>query len=221
MKRIAVAMFVSLLLLAGCGSGRSKSNGVAAKTADQIVADAQTAAAGATSVHVAGAQGSARVIILSLVAGKGGKGRITANGLTFDMVRIGPTAYFKGDSAFWRQFGGQAMAQLMGDRWLKAPATSGQLSSFAPLTDITKLFNSILSSHGTLKKGVESTRNGVKVIAVDDTTQGGTLYVATTGGAYPIAIEQAGKGTISFDRWNETVELEAPTHSVDISKLKG
>jgi hypothetical protein len=114
-------MFVCLLLLAGCGSSGSKSNGVAAKTADQIVADAQASAAGATSVHVSGAQGSALVINLSLVAGKGGKGRITANGLTFDMVRIGPTAYFKGDSAFWRQFGGQAMAQLMGDRWLKAP----------------------------------------------------------------------------------------------------
>jgi hypothetical protein len=59
------------------------------------------------------------------------------------------------------------------------------------------------------------------VIAVVDTTQGGTLYVATTGAAYPIAIEQAGKGTIGFDHWNETVELKAPAGAVDISTLKG
>ena len=72
---------------------------------------------------------------MHLVAGEGGEGHLVVNGLSFDIVRIGDTAYFKGDDDFWRQFGGEAAVQLLHDRWLEAPATSGDLASFTPLTD--------------------------------------------------------------------------------------
>ena len=115
------------VLLAGCGGGE-KRNGEAGKTAAQIVADATAAAAHASYAHVAGGQGSTLVVDLSLASGRGGKGRITANGLTFDIVRIGTTAYFKGDSRFWRNFGGAGTASLLRGRWIKAPADTGELS---------------------------------------------------------------------------------------------
>ena len=155
------APLAAVALLAGCGgSGGAKSNGEAAKTADQIVADAKAAALGASAVHVYGSAGSGLAVNLHLVAGKGGQGRMTSNGLAFDIIRIDRFAYFKGDAAFWRQFGGAAAATLFKGRWLRAPAESGRLASLTPLTDISKLFTAILSSHGELAVGEETTIGG-------------------------------------------------------------
>jgi hypothetical protein len=214
------APIAAVALLAGCGgSSGAKSNGEAAKTADQIVADAQAAALGATAVHVFGSAGTSLVVNLHLVAGKGGEGRMTANGLTFDIIRIGAFAYFKGDATFWRQFGGAA-ATLFNGRWLKAPAATGRLASLTPLTDIGKLFTGILGSHGTLAVGKETTIAGHPAIGIVDASKGGTLYVATTGKPYPVALRKSGSGAITFDEWDKPVKLTAPSNAVDISQLK-
>src|SRR6185437_3333993 len=133
--------------------------------------DAKAATDTAMSVHVAGARttgGTPLKVDLLLVAGKGGRGTITANGVTFQLVRIGQNAFFKGDATFWRQFGGSGLAQLLKGRWLKAPADRGQLSAFTPLTDVGKFFDAVLGSHGTLEKGDETTIDGQKAIAVKD-----------------------------------------------------
>ena len=57
-----------------------------------------------------------------------------------------------------------------------------------------KLLSSIGNEHGALAKGSTSTIEGTKVIAVNDTEKGGTLYVATTGRPYPIQLSKAGSG---------------------------
>jgi hypothetical protein len=215
------APLVAVALLAGCGgSGGTKSNGEAAKTAGQIVADAQAAVADATTVHVSGSADTNLAVNLHLVAGKGGQGRITSNGLTFDIIRVGDSAYFKGGGAFWRQFGGAAAATLFKGRWLKAPASSGRLASLGPLTDIDQLFTAIFSSHGKFKVGKETTINGKPVVAVVDTEEGGTLFVSTTGKPYPLGLRKTGSGSIVFDEWDTPVKLAAPNGAVDLSQLK-
>jgi hypothetical protein len=215
------ATLAVVALLAGCGgSSGTKSNGEASKTADQIVADARAAALAASSVHVSGSAGTTLVIDLHLVAGKGGEGRMTTNGLTFDIIRIDDSAYFRGGASFWRQFGGNAAATLFKGKWLKAPAASGRLASLTPLTDISKLFTAMLASHGTLTVGKETTIDGQPAIGLVDSSQGGTLYIATTGKPYPLAVRKAGSGSINFDEWDKPVTLKAPSNSVDFSQLK-
>jgi hypothetical protein len=219
--RRCLLLLLFAILLAGCGG--SKGNGEADKSADQIIADAKAATHTATSVHVAGARTTGDTplkVDLVLVAGKGGKGTITVNGLTFQLVRIGADAYFKGDATFWQQFGGSGLAQLLNGRWLKAPANTGQLSSFTPLTDVGKFFDAVLGSHGKLQKGDETTIDGQKAIAVKDTSQGGTLYVSTTGKAYPLAIDtRSGGDRITFTAWDAAVSLKPPAKAVDFSSL--
>ena len=103
----------------------------------------------------------------------------------------GNEVYINGTTAFWQKFAGNAAAQLLFGKWIKAPA-SGQLATLATLTDLQKLFNQLLSSHGQLAKGSITTVRGQRVIAVKDTANGGTLYVATTGTPYPIEVVKNG-----------------------------
>jgi hypothetical protein len=224
--RVAGATLVALLtatMLAACGS--SSGNGVASKTPTEIVTAAKTAVDGANAVHVSGSivsSGTPITLDLDLLAGKGARGRLSDNGLAFELIEIGQTVYIKGSSAFYRHLGGTAAAQLLEGKWLKAPTTSGSFASLASLTDLRQLFDTAFAHHGTLAKSGTTTIGGQKVVGVSDTSKGGTLYVATTGSAYPIQVVGAATnvGKISFDRWNERVPLAQPANAIDITQLQ-
>ena len=227
-KRLLIPLVVPMLVLAGCGGGskKSASNGVESKSANDIVAAAKNAADSATTVHVSGSgtdSGVPLVLDLRLVAAKGGKGRLSEQGLSFDLIRIRDTAYIKGSSAFYRKFAGPAGAALFKGKWLKGSATTGDLASLTQLTDLHKLLDRTLANHGKLAKLPTTTVHGQTVVRVKDTSKGGILYVATTGKPYPIEITKSGTsgGTLSFGEWDQPVTLTAPANAVDISKLKG
>jgi hypothetical protein len=223
---IAVALAaLGLFALVGCGGSSKSGNGIASKSAEQIVAEAKNAADSASSVHVSGSVrsgGSPVTLDLKLASEKGATGQISQNGSTFKIVIYGGTAYISGSDAFYRKLGGSAAAQLLAGKWLKVATDTPEFSSFASLTNMRKLLDTVLVGHGTLEKGATTTIAGQQAIAVKDTTRGGTLYVATNGKPYPLQIAKSGSeaGTISFGRWDEPVEISAPASSVDLSELK-
>jgi hypothetical protein len=197
-------------------------NAETGKTADQILADSERAAVTARSVHVVGhgVSGVPLSFDLYLLAGEGGRGQIATNGLSFELVRIGQKAYFEASTAFWRHYGNRIAATLLHGRWIEAPATHGDLASFTPLTDLVALVRGALGSHGVLKVGAATMVDGHRVIPLIDTTQGGTLYVAATGPPYPLGIKgKGGKGSISFEGWNEAVTLRRPANAIPYSEL--
>jgi hypothetical protein len=223
-SRVAILAVLTSLAAAIAGCGGASNNGVAAKSPDAIVAAATSAIRGAKSVHVSGSivnGGSPIALDLNLAAGKGGSGRMAENGLSFRIIVVKDVVYINASDSFWRHFGGNAAAQLFHGKWLRGPAT-GQFASVAALTSLETLFNKLLSNHGVLAKGSTSTVNGEKVVAVRDTTRGGTLFVATTGKPYPIEVSKPGPqgGRVIFDRYNEAVSLSAPANSIDVSKLR-
>jgi hypothetical protein len=220
--RFLPVLAVLALAAAGCGGG-SRSNGESKKTAEQVVTDAKAAAVSAKAVHVSGAitdAGQPLTLDITIVKDAGGRGTMSESGLQFEIIRVGNKAYIKGSDGFLRKFAGAAGAQLLRGKWLQGSATTGDLAALAPLTDIGKLFNGALGSHGKLENRGETTYKGQKVVAIEDTTEGGTLYVASAGTPYPIAIVSGkDQGTITFDKWNDTMSIAAPKGAVDMSKL--
>jgi hypothetical protein len=210
-----------MIAISACGGGGSSSdNGVASKSPQQIVTAATQAIDSVKSVHVSGSttSGSTPVSLdLSLVSGQGGKGQMSIGGASFQIVATGQTVYIKAGASFWQRFANAQAARVLADKWLKAPA-SGQFAAFASLTNLTQLFNQLLSTHGTLQKGSTTTINGKKAIAVTDKTRGGTLYVATTGKPYPLKITKGGTsgGTVTFDQINQPITLSAPSGAIAI-----
>jgi hypothetical protein len=230
MRPSVFALLLVAAALAGCGgsgkgSSTATSNGEASKPATQVLTDAKKAATSASSLHVAGhivAGGTPITLDLSIARGKGATGKMSTSGLEFDLIRIGNTVYIRGSDAFYKKFGGAAVAQLLHGKWLQAPATKGQFRSLAPLTNASALFGEIISNHGKLANKGVTTYSGRQVVEIEDTSDGSKLYVSATGTPYPVAIIGGKKnqsGTITFDRWNEPVSLSAPSGAIDISQF--
>lgn len=226
-QRPSVCCVCALLIaiaVSACGSSTSSSNGVAAKSPDAIVTAASNALRGVTAVHVSGAfvsSGVPTALNLYLVSGKGGRGSMSQNGLSFQLVTIGDEVYINASSPFWRHFGGNAAATLFSGKWLKAPAT-GEFSSLSALTNLNELFDKLLGQHGPLTKGKVKTVDGQTVVDVTDTTNGGMLDVATTGKPYPIEIVKTGPsgGKLDFAGYDKPVHLAAPANAIDITQLR-
>ena len=221
----ATSLAFVVLLLAGCGGSSSSGNGVESKSPTEILQKTKEAASKAVSVHISGAivsGGKPITLDMELLAGKGGKGKISQEGFTIKLIQTGGSVYINGSSAFYKHVSGAAAAQLLQGKWLKAPANSGELASLAELTDLSKLVDTALSDHGTLAKGSTATIEGQKAIGLKDTSKGGTLYVATSGKPYPLEIAKAGKesGKVILDRWDQPVTLKAPAGAIDISELQ-
>jgi len=229
MRASPLALVLAVALLAGCGGhGKAaKPNGEASKPAGRVLADARAAAAKASSAHVAGRveSGAGPITLdLSTVRGKGAKGSMSTNGLKFDLVRIGDSAYIRGSDEFYRHFAGPAIAQLLHGRWLKASVTNPRFRSLLPLTSVGLLLGKVSSSHGKLVNDGETTYKGADVVAIRDRSDNSKLYVAATGTPYPVAIVGGRKGlsgTITFGDWDKHVELSAPSGAIDISQVGG
>ena len=139
----------------------------------------------------------------------------------FDIIKIGPKLYFKGEKAFLQQYAGAA-APLFAGRWFAVSTSVPQFASFGSLTDIKTLVDNIVSSAGTLTKGGATTIDGQPAIAIVDSAKGGTLYVATTGPVYPLELNPGkGKGGVRFTDWDQPVTLTAPSNPLDYAKLTG
>jgi hypothetical protein len=222
---LALSLAIVAAAIDGCGGGSSSGNGIADKSPTQIVAATKKVADAATSVHVSGSLvsgGTPISIDVNLIAGKGGRGKLSQNGLAFELIEVANTVYIKGSSSFYKHIGGSAAAQLLQGKWLKAPASSSGFASIGQLTNLRQLVDQTLADHGTLSKSGTTTIQGQKVVGVTDKGKGGTLYIAATGKPYPVQISRngAGTGTITFDRWNEPVTLAVPANAIDIAQLQ-
>jgi hypothetical protein len=215
---------IAVAALTGCG-GAATANDVATKPPADVVAAAKAAADGANSVHVSGSlvsNGSPVTLDLNLLAGEGGRGQVSEDGLSFEVIHLGETVYLKGSPAFYQHLGGATVAQLLQGRWLKAPATIGSFASLASLTDLRRLVDMALAINGTPARAGTTTVGGHKAVGVTNSSKSGTLYIAATGQPFPIALTEGGGGggRIVLDRWNEPLSLTAPAGAIDITKLQ-
>ena len=221
----ALTLTIAAATIAGCGGGSSSGNGIADKSPTQILAATKQVSDAAKSVHVSGSLvsgGTPISIDVDLIAGQGGRGKLSQSGLAFELIAVANTVYIKGSPSFYKHIGGSAAAQLLQGKWLKAPAGSSGFASIGQLTNLRQLVDQTLADHGALTKSGTTTIAGQKVVGVTDKSNGGTLYIAATGKPYPVQISRngSGTGTITFDRWNEQVTLAVPANAIDIAQLQ-
>jgi hypothetical protein len=219
----ALAAAAAVGVWAGALTARAATNTITSQSPSAILAAATSAIDGVGAVHVSGSgvsNGTSISLDLHIVAGKGGEGTVALGGLSFQFVVIGNEGYFKASAAFWKRYANPSIAQLVENRWFKAP-THGSFASFAEFANVHALFSGLLGSHGTLAKGHLTTLRGQSVIPLIDKTEGGTLYVAATGKPYPVEIASTRqRGVIVIGNINQPASLTAPSGAISISQLE-
>jgi hypothetical protein len=225
--RLFTLVIASLLVVtspAGCGSS---SNGVASKSASEILAASKTTAEAATSVHVTSktAQGRLNAMTDLQLTGEGGRAHISLLGIAFETIRTGDTLYIKGSPLFNKRLYRTTGLRLPEDAWLKTPAKDSPLAQLAVYTNLNSELGFMLTSTGNpLTKGATTTIDGQQAIELKETAKlyRGTFYIATTGKPYPIQIIKHGRetGLTTFTDWNRPVHVDSPTNAVDVSVLE-
>jgi hypothetical protein len=119
-----------------------------------------------------------------------------------------------------RSLGGAQAASLVGNRWFYSP--KGSLSGpFEEFVDVKK-FSSVFTSDGAkVPKGATTTVNGVPAIALTD-SDGGVLYVATTGKPYPLRLAPGdGSGQkLDFLDYDAPLVVSAPAAAINVDNPK-
>jgi hypothetical protein len=235
----AVGAGITLLVviaLAGCGSS---SEGLAAKSAAQILAASRSAARNASAVHVTSeafgtaiviktrAKRTRRISKLDLQLDREGVwARLVALGSTLEAIRIGDIIYVKGGPLLYRNLQRRTGVHVAPGTWLKAPANGPQLSGFAAFAEPSREIMGLLGDPTlSLTKGHTTTIKGQK--AIELRTEGklysGAIYIAASGPPDPILIVKHGRETArtTFTGWNQPTQLTAPAGAVELPAVVG
>ncbi|MDX6658523.1 MAG: hypothetical protein QOH62_3316 [Solirubrobacteraceae bacterium] len=250
--RLAAFLAVAMLVLAACGGSGSPGAQVSRdqKEPKALLKDVAAALRRVRSYHLEGTQdaadGHARV---SGDVARNGNVRLKMNteGRTLEIIAAGTRLYIRANAAFWRQNGGDRLAQRLDERWVVAPAQiaasiTGDLDRLRPsgLAFCAAQPTGHLENRGTAIVG------GRQAIVITDKGDlpgdaPGAIYVQAHGPALLLRAVQTGpirpgrdvdprcdnpgssatKGDLRFSRFDAPVTIEAPKHVLDLGQLGG
>ena len=246
---IALVAAAVAVLAAGCGGGSttttsattsattaattSSTSAPAGLSADQVLAKARAAAAGARSVHIVGHSvqgGRTTSFDLKLTSSLGAVGSIELGGGKVEIVRIGGDIYHTADAKTLASgLGGSSteIAKVVAGRFIKGPLTDPRLASFTQVTSLKDFISNLLNPGGAITRVDGKPVNGVRTVGLlnDDKAAGGTLYIAAEGTPFPLLIEALANGsdtgTLQMKDWNAGVTINAPPPEqvIDLSRL--
>jgi hypothetical protein len=219
-RGLVAAAAAPLVLLAGaCGDSRSTtaaptkpvSTALTAKSGQEILAAARDALATAKSVRLKGviADKGQRITMDLRIGSQTAAGTMKVPVQQKGKPLSAQIKYVKGklyirSPQMMRSLGGAQAAGLIGDRWFYSSkdTLAGPFEEFIDL----KKFSGVFTAHGgNVLKGATKTINGLPAIALTD-SEGGVLYVATTGKPYPLRLAP---GTASAEKL-DLLEYDAP-----------
>jgi ABC-type cobalamin/Fe3+-siderophores transport system ATPase subunit len=221
-RTLTIPLFVVFTaVLAGCGSS---DNGVAAKSASEILTASKTAASNANSVQIIGKNGAGRAsLALNMyLANNSAHGQIDLFGLSFEVIRTGDTLYVKGNPTFANRLSTTTGLHIPPNTWLKGSTHNGALAQLGGLTEPHNELARILSTLDPPQKGARVRINGQPTIELKQTKPDtSTLYIATTGQPYPLQIIKHGQetGKTTFTNWNQHITITPPPNPIDITQL--
>lgn len=175
---------------------------------------ARHAADRAGSVHLVGTvrEGNQPVEVDLRLQGRQGMGRVSSNGTSVLLVKVGRDLYVWGDGDFYQHFAGLEVAGQVADRWVRLPA-SAPLARSATLFDLDGLLDRWLSAKGKVVRGRTRVVDGVRAVELR-TPAGVQVLVALDGEPYPVRVEpvgRPGRGHVELSDWGQPVPVQAPS----------
>jgi hypothetical protein len=150
----------------------------------------------------------------------GGGGSVQLPGVIMELVVASHTVYVKADEKSWLKLtGSQPTAQLVADRWIKAPASNPDFSSFAQLTSSKTFITQLLSTQAKFSRlPASASWGGHKAVILTD-SEGDRLYVADGSTPYLLHIQgQSGgsSGYVTFSDFGNAPIPVVPTNAISL-----
>ena len=195
------------------GGASAPTNGLEHKSPADVLQQAAAALKGATSVHVVGGSGDGRID--ARIQPGAATGTLSKDGHKVRVTIIGSDGYFYADRAGIQMMGipREVQGQVAG-RWLKMKFSGSAFTGFT----LAGLAAQLTSYTGPLEPKVsQATLNGKQVVVVS-WRDGGRLYVANTGPAYPLRgdFKGAQAGRVDFTDYGAHVQITAPANVINI-----
>jgi hypothetical protein len=221
---LASVVLAGGLVAAGCSPG-PPSNGVATEAPARIFSNAMKLLRAARSVHFNG-QVTSRAGLAEVDATIFADGDVTAtfadtDGATAQAIKVGAQDYVRAGAAYWRDLGlTAANAKSISDHWVSIRDASTNFGSTLMLAAIAAAASDDLTGWSLPSTG---TYIGQPTVHIETGNGRGGVFVASTGAAYPLAIEgMAASGDVDriiFGSWNQALPLPAPPRGTEPDKV--
>jgi len=250
---VVVLAILAIVVLAGCGGSSDDDGGGdrSSQSAEQILKEVAAELGKVRSYHVSGTsvdkEGSS--VISGDVTDSGAvRLSVTKDGEPLTVISVDGQQYLKASGNYWRDNGGAQgprLAGLLGDRWVKMPASSVKsLQADINRTLPKELAYCLSQETGPFEKAGMRSVDGRPTIVIrnKDTKPGsepGELYVPTSGPALPVRTRQTGprrpggeldprcentdstekSSTATFSKFNAVKPISAPPNPLDLEQL--
>jgi hypothetical protein len=216
----AAGVTAALVALAtgGCAGGNgttgtATTNGLEKKAPAEIQLVAAALLKTATSVHVTGPsqRSDGSPVRLDLRFQDGSRtGVITLAGARSEVTVVGTDIYLKGDKRAWKALAAPPAAPDTAGRWVKLP------SEQVPLEDLSlrSVATQLTRNASLLELKVEQAKLDGRQVVVLRQRNGSALYVANTGPAYPLRMDdkRPGGGRIEFAEYGADFHIAPPSN---------
>jgi hypothetical protein len=219
--RLAVAVGLVVLSVTGCGGGGgTETNGLEKKSAAEVLQAATAAFKASHGVHAVGtgtSDGRPARLDIRIQDGSA-SGTITIDGAPVEITTVGSDAYIRGDQQGLQAIGVSAeTAHMAANHWLKSSPQELGLEGFTLDSFIADLAHPDRPYNPTVE---QTELNGRKVVVVS--AQDGTkLYVANTGPAYPLHVDDKGQnpGSMDLTEYGADFHITPPEGTVELREL--
>ncbi|HUA11490.1 MAG TPA: hypothetical protein VMA83_05755 [Solirubrobacteraceae bacterium] len=154
---------------------------------------------------------------MGIAADNAGAGRVTVRGDAVQFRELDGRAYVRAPAGAYDAFAPAAAGAELAGRWVRLPRRGGGAASeLRDLSSLESLLNAALTAHGAVYDAGEDDIDGRPAIRLRD-ARGGSLYVASAGTPYPLAIESAKGGSrLDLEDWDGRVRVAAPRSFVNL-----
>ncbi|WP_078856671.1 hypothetical protein [Streptomyces sp. NBRC 109706] len=201
------------------GEPPEETNGVDELPPEEIEEAARTAAAEATSVRLSGtvlADGASYRLDMRL-GPEGAVGEVSAEGATFELLRVGDEMYMRADAAFWETEGipeelDSDPTQKLDGKYVLVVTDDPAYAELSGFTEKDGLLEALLALEGTRAVGEQNDVDGVRTIQLQAAEgAGGIMDVALDGTPYPLRLRRGGgAGDLKLTDWGEDFTLHPP-----------
>ncbi|MDT3438401.1 MULTISPECIES: hypothetical protein [unclassified Pseudofrankia] len=224
-RRVAALVGALLLagVMAGCGGGGPKNNGLDKDPAPRVGSRALDAFRHADSVRVIGRLSSGSTESgdstwdLRMV-GTTTSGTFTSGSHKIDVVKSGADTYIRGDQGYYQEIGESDASSLLAGRWVRL--TPAQADKYRFLT-VEGLALSLTEYLNSLSGNVTATTFAGRDAVLVKGGSGVTLYAATTGDPVPLRIDVVGgeNSRIEFSDYGSATTAAVPGDAVDLASF--